>query len=395
MKLYQKILLSWFPILVINFAGVMSLPEDLTTRVSRMLLVDLSAFLGVVSVFLFRTEIVKETRFFFIILAVFFFVNGLLVGLFCVTKRWLITLNEWSDFYVYQYGTQVYFLLLSISVSYLVVDLSFRGLGKVQKHFLAFAVVGIVWGYLFYPYYANPKYLYGTPDVEDFIAIRSAAEDLEREGITKPSAGAIASRIGQHLPESAKLGIHSSAMEREARVSEILPYLWGDDVSLLVCRPLWRSFIVMALLSIVSILAFISYQYWTDPPKSAYMEKLLWCLLPFCCFEALHHYAFVQVSLFEDFRSVAVLGTYASMGVMLALLSLLIFRLRFIQTVEGRFYERRLIQDASRITRWRDGFDNWVLRQFMNPAELEQRFFLRQKDKTTKDNVNNRSKCDT
>ncbi len=368
----------------------MTLPEDLSTLICRMILVDVSALLGIVSLFLFRREIAKETRTFFLILAALFFVIGILFGLFRVIKQWLITLDEWSEFYEYQYGMQFYFLLLSGCVSYLVVDLSFRGLGKVQKYVLAFVVAGSVWGYLFYPYYANPKYLYTTSDVEDYRSIRSVIADLQREGVTKPSAEEIASRVVQRSPESSKLGIHCSVEDREARVSEIVPYLLGDDVGLLVYRPLWRSFMMMALLSIVSILVFVFYQYLTDPPKSAYMEKLLWCLLLFCCFEALHHYAFVQVNLFEEFRSIELLGMYASIAAMLALLLLLILRLTFIESIEGRFYENRLIRDPASITRWRDAFDNWILRQFMNPNELEQRFLVQPKDNTSKDITHDR-----
>lgn len=371
MKLYQKILLTWFPFLVINLAGTITLPEDLSTRICRMLLGDLNALLGVVSLFLFRREIVTEKRLFFLIFAALFFLNGPLYGLFLLTKKWLIPLDEWSDFYEYQYRVQIYFLLLSGCVIYLVVDLSLRGLSKSQKYVLAFVLAGSVWVYLFYPYYANPKYLYTTSDVEDYRAIRSAIEDLQRGGVTKPSPDEIASHVSQYLPESDKLGIHCSTKDREARVSEVLPYFLGDDVSLLILRPFWRSCVVMASLSIVSILFFIFYQYLADPPKSAYMEKILWCLLPFCSFEGLHYYAFIQVKLYDDYRAVVFLGMYASMGIMLALLLLLILRLRFIQSIEGRFYEYRLIQDASRITRWRDAFDNWILRQFMTRNELE------------------------
>lgn len=373
----------------------MTIAEDLSIQVGRILLEDLSALLGVVSLFLFRREIVKETRLFFLVFAAMFFLQGLFFGLFLLTKRWLLPLDEWSDFYEYQYRLQIYFLMLSSCVVYLVVDLSLNRLTKAQKYVLAFLVAGSVWGSLFYPYYANPKYLYTTSDVQDYKAIRSVIEALQRLGVTNPSSEEIASHLDQYLHESAEMGNQRSAKELAARVSEILPYFRGHDVSLLVLRPLWRSCNVMASFSIVSILIFILYQYLADPPKSAYMEKVLWCLLPFCCFEALHHYAFVQVNLFEDLRSVGLLGMYASMGVMLALLSLLIFRLRFIQSVEGRFYESRLMQDASRVTRWRDAFDNWVLRQFMNAAELEQRFLIRQKEKTTKDDANDRSKCDT
>ena len=51
-------------------------------------------------------------------------------------------------------------------------------------------------------------------------------------------------------------------------------------------------------------------------------------------------------------------------------------RLHFIKSVEGGYYERRLIEGPEGITRWRDAFDNWVVRQFMNQGELERRFLI-------------------
>ena len=141
----------------------------------------------------------------------------------------------------------------------------------------------------------------------------------------------------------------------------------------------------MALLSLALILAFILYQYLADPPKSAYMEKILWCLLPYCSFEALHYYAFIHARAFDEFVILGMYGTYASVGVMIPFLALLMLRLRFIETVEGRFYEHRLIQNPSRITRWRDSFDNWILRQFMSTKELEHRFLIQPEESVWKD----------
>ncbi len=388
MRLCQKILLAWLPFLTVNLAAMIILKEELSSRIGTMLLEDLSALIGVVSILLFRREFVKETRLFFLILATLFILTGFLSGFVPLAKRWLVPLDEWSEFYVGQYRGQLYFLLLSGCVNYLVVDLSFRGLHKYQKYFLSFVVAGSVWAYLFYPYWANPSYLYTTPDVKDYRAIRLTIEDLQRGGVANPSPEQIASEVSQHLPESAKLGLQCSVKDREIRVSEILPYFRGDDSKLLVLRPVWRSYFAMASLSIISILLFFLYQYLADPPKSAYMEKILWCLLLFCCFEALHYCAFAQITLFENYNALELLGKYTSMCAMLALVLLLILRLRFIQSVEGRFYENHLIHDASRITRWRDAFDNWVLRQFMNPKELDQRFVIQSNESTTKDTTN-------
>jgi hypothetical protein len=118
-------------------------------------------------------------------------------------------------------------------------------------------------------------------------------------------------------------------------------------------------------------------------------------LLVYCLFEVLHNYAYTEVTESSKLMEIKNLGYYVTSIVMFSFLFLLTLRIRFVLSIEGRYYERALLSDASRVTRWRDAFDNWVLRQFMNAAELEQRFLIRQKEKTTKDDANDRSKCDT
>jgi hypothetical protein len=63
---------------------------------------------------------------------------------------------------------------------------------------------------------------------------------------------------------------------------------------------------------------------------------------------------------------------------LLNLLLLLVFfglRLRFITSVKGEFYERELVSDSEHISRWRDAFDNLVVRHFLNPKAIHGRLF--------------------
>jgi hypothetical protein len=50
-------------------------------------------------------------------------------------------------------------------------------------------------------------------------------------------------------------------------------------------------------------------------------------------------------------------------------------RLRFITSVKGEFYERELVSDSEHISRWRDAFDNLVVRHFLNPQAFHGRLF--------------------
>ena len=90
----------------------------------------------------------------------------------------------------------------------------------------------------------------------------------------------------------------------------------------------------------------------------------------------LHHYAFARARTLESLLELFAMGYYITLATMVALMFLFVVRLRFIQSIEGNYYERQLDVDASRVTRWRDAFDNWVLRQFMNPTELRGRFLV-------------------
>ncbi|MCX6135566.1 MAG: hypothetical protein NTU47_17300 [Ignavibacteriales bacterium] len=383
MRLYKKILMMWCPFAVINFAGVMAMSADGIDRVCVIVLAEASALVGSVSWILSKKEAQPEIRALFVNLAVVFFINGFWTQLYQLAKLWWFPLDTWAGFYEHQYRTQLYFLLLAVSVVFLVVHLSFQKLRLPLKYFIAVSVVGTIWISLFYAYYANPKYLYTTTDIKDYKAIQLATQELHQDGMERPSLALIASVA------PLTIGIRPENQDvlraKEARVLELWPYCQGDAVYLLVYRPLWRSCVLISLLLIGCILVFIIYQFIADPPKSAYLEKILWCLLVFCSCEALHHYAFTTVRQWDAYAAFAHLGMYLSTGIMIVLLFLFILRLRFIQSVEGRFYEIRLATDASRITRWRDAFDNWVLRQFMNPNELDQRFLIQPKDVQTKD----------
>lgn len=343
------------------------------SRICLILLRDTSLLLGAFAFVLFKVEIRKETRFVFLNYAIFFIVAGsFTVGPDFMTNR-LHVMNEWSNFYLFQYYLQLYFLLLWFSVTYFVVDHALRRLRVYQKYLLVALVVGGSCGYLCYPYFANPKYLYTLTDYRDYKAIRDAMKDLEKDGISKPTVEEIASVVRFQRPE----GVNAVAAKgREIRVAEILPYFRGDDFGLLVMRPLWWTCFLMAAGSLLFLLVFVLYQYLVDPPESAYLEKIAWCLVLYCSFEVLHFYAFTQAGSWELFVQLEMLGGYVSVAAMIALLFLFFVRLRFVQSIEGTYYERQLEIDASHITRWRDAFDNWVLRQFMNPGELGGRFLI-------------------
>jgi hypothetical protein len=140
-------------------------------------------------------------------------------------------------------------------------------------------------------------------------------------------------------------------------------------------KPLYLNNIYMSVLCVVFVFLFFGYQYRNDPPQGAYIEKIIFLFLPYCSLEILHHYAYIKSVEYTTLIGVQQIGYYLTLLNLLLLLVFFGLRLRFITSVKGEFYERELVSDAEHISRWRDAFDNLVVRHFLNPEAVHGRLF--------------------
>jgi hypothetical protein len=138
---------------------------------------------------------------------------------------------------------------------------------------------------------------------------------------------------------------------------------------------------MLGVLSVLLLLWSSVRHYIVDSQKGAYVEKIAWCLILYCILEALHFYVYTKVKDHDSFIRIDLTGSYLSLVVMWILGGLFALRLHFIQSVEGSYYERHLVESADGITRWRDAADNWLLKEFMNTRDLDRRFLTRRKTK--------------
>ena len=379
MKTLRNILLMWGVTLILIVAGAIAYPQMGGFSFSDFFLPASSSLLGVVSYFVFRSENRNGAKLVFLNFALLFGINGVARPLYQLAKRGLLMSNVWSDLYFYEYNWLLYFLLLPFGVVYLVVDHIVIGRSAYTKYFTTLVVVASVWVTVFYPFLLDAKHVYNLPDIRNFVAVRESMERLHKTGNANPTTEEIASSAQITLSRGIDQRDGTSGKQRERYVAELQQYIPGDNYRLLLFRPLFSSCSQMSLLCVFSILFYIAYQYLVDSPRGAYMEKIVWCLLPYCGFEALHTFAFTRVTTVDLHDNIGDIGRYLSMSIMWIMLLLFSLRLRFLQTVEGDYYERRLSSDASRITRWRDAFDSWILQQFMNPGELDRRFLSQRK----------------
>jgi hypothetical protein len=367
-------ILLWFPqlALAVTFTLVQT---DERPEVPQILLMIVNSLLGVICYSLSTLEAQKRSRVVVLNFAVFFEINALLVPVWDLLNRWVFKLNDPYQ-YTYQYSFLLYFLLLTFSVTYLVLD-RFLPSHRISVKYIATLVIVVGgWVAVCQPFLSDPNYLRNTPEFLDFKQVRVAIADLKKAGVTDPRATEIASFAQLRLVGDVKANGHSTLEGRTKRVSDILPFTRGFDYGTLYWKPLYMASFWFGLWCTLILMGSMVFKFIKDPPEGAYVEKITWCLLVYCSFEALHMYAYTQSTRWDVLVAVTDLGVYASLVTMVILLILFALRIRFILSIEGMYYERRLSSDPSRITRWRDALDNWILRQFMKPGDLDRRFLM-------------------
>jgi hypothetical protein len=329
---------------------------------------------GIISMRLWKSEVRLGTKFTFLNISIWLFVNALLSPIFNLCVHLFPLSDAWWRIGFYEYNSLLYFLLLFISVCFLAIDQVLPSQRLVFKYTLVLIFAAVVWGVNAFPYLSDVKVLSKQPSYLDYVLVRESADKLKRSGEQNPTPEAIARALESVATNNGSNLARLPKVERERRITEILPYIAGLNGILLFYSPLWKSCASIAIVCVVLLLGLLTCQYIANKQVGAYLEKLAWCLVVYCVCESLHQFLFTRVSDNEVHRFMETSGQVISTGGLLTIAGLLLVRLRFIDSVEGKYYERRLLEDASRITRWRDRFDMWILRQFMNPADLEKRF---------------------
>lgn len=381
MKPHHKILVIWAAWAVFLFVaaglGIGSYPDLSSTSLNCV-----EALLALLAIVLLRNEYGTDKKMIFLNFALCFGLNGFLVPIcYFFVMQPLLEWCPYSDFYFYQYETILYVLLLTLSVVYIVLSVILSG--KTYKtSLISLSLAAGISFCVFYPYLQNPNYLYTKPDVIDYFAVRNTLENMGGNSKSAGNVAALSAYVKLYAHTGSKTGSELEGKQKEERIAEFLPYIESSYPAVLFYRPLYLNCAYLAIISIVFLLFFVVFCYVKNPPAGAYLEKMVWLLLPYCILEGLHFYIYTLASSDRNFEAIQQIGWFLSLAVMVGLLLLFALRLRFLLSVEGRFYERTLARDSQSITRWRDPFDNWLLREFMNPDGLNHRFLLRRKMRT-------------
>jgi hypothetical protein len=381
MRLFSRYVFAWMLMISLILAGAMADGFAEWGRLLDIVCRGANSLLALISFSLSRRELGAGSKMMFLSFAICFGMNALATPLFQLLTFCMKSTDEWSRFFFYEYNLIGYFVLLSTSVFSLVLSNVFGPRRIWQKNAATLFLVFGATTYFFSPIIEDPLYLVKVPELSNVKAVFGAMKQLSSEGNDSPSIEQVAARADlQHGTDSGER-TDISQQSKIAYATEAMKYIRNDDVYVLLYRPLWKSCAKMSLLLIIGLLVFVVHKFMKDSPEGAYIEKIAWCLLPYCSFEALHHHVYATIHSFKLFSSVLLIGGYISITCLLLLCLVFALRLRFIMSIEGGYYERQLLRDAAHVTRWRDSFDNWILRQFMDPGELDRRFLMQRRNR--------------
>lgn len=375
MRLSSKILTIWL-VAILFGALAYTLLTNIGESVIVRILYGMMFLLGIIAAYIFSREPIDKNKFIFLNFSVFFLIGGLqFVHIFIGEKGTILRDVPYANVYSAQYLLlSLYPLAQGFALIYVVVDSLFRNTSTSKKYMATSLIVGGFFLYYYYPVIIDPLYIYKTPDIEDFRTLDKAVLNLNARGI-QPSPENLANVVTLPAWDAGKPVGALFEGDEVRRISQILPYLEGDNYLLLIYKPLYLNVVYMSVLCIVFVLLFFGYQYQKDPPQGAYIEKIVFLFLPLASFEALHNYCYVRSIEFETFKHIAALGHFLTFVNLIVLAIFFSLRLSFIRSIKGEFYERELVLDSEHISRWRDGIDNLVIRHFLNPKTIHGRLF--------------------
>lgn len=372
MGLLKKILLTWISVVLTGCIFYLLVPNGGT---DGWFLHALYMLLGIVCFFIYLKEPIPANRPIFLNFAVFFLLSAAgfvsnFVGYAIVPE------SPFARFYWVEYHSLLYFFLLPFAIVYVVADSLFNHFKLYKKYSIVLLIVGGTFLYYNSPALENARYMYGTEDIIDYKAIDQSIGILESVGKVSPSSNELAAVTSLKVQRDGREVGLLFADQKVRRVVELLPYFQTENGYIpLLWKPQFLNNIYMSTLCIVFIFLFFGYQYKNDPPQGAYIEKIIFLFLPYCSLEILHHYAYINSVEYATLVDVQQIGYYLTLLNLLLLLVFFGLRLRFITSVKGEFYERELVSDSEHISRWRDAFDNLVVRHFLNSKAIHGRLF--------------------
>lgn len=378
MKQVKKALAYWLATMIIIVLGFVFLRTSIPP-IYAVLSPCLQILLFYFSLLIFLNEPTRKHKFIFLNFTLFF-ANGFLQVLIHFGFFNLIFDSAFRLVYIYQYLYIIFTTTFAFAIAYLVFDLLFHNFKIYQKYLATATVVLGVGLFYFHPFIENPNsdakpYIYTTENIQKFKIIQDTQEKFVHEYNREPNAGEIAALVT--LPAISD-GEVVGLLYPEANLKQIqklLPYLKEDGSLVLLYQPFNYKIIYMDVFVILFILLYLGYQYAKDPPQGAYIDKMMYVFLIIFSLDIFHQWAAIKSVEFDGYVDLFGIGQYFSAGLLVLLIVFFYARLKFIKSVVGEFYETEIQTNPEKITRWIDGIDKYILKNFTSSKDLKGRLF--------------------
>lgn len=378
MKQVKKVLTLWIATLSLFAIGFV-LFEASILETSALISLSIQMLLFYFSLFIVINEPTRKHKFIFLNFTIFF-ANPFLQVFNIFGFSNLFFDSAFRSVYIFQYLQIFFTTTLAFAIVYLVFDLLFHNFKIYQKYLVTAAVVLGVGLFYYHPFLENPQsvekpYIYTTENIQKFRIIRDTREDFINQYNREPNASEIAALVtlpaisdgevvGQLYPEA-----------NLKQIEKLLPYTKNDGSLVLLYQPFYFKIIYMDVFVILFILLYCGYQYAKDPPQGAYIDKMMYVFLVIFSLDIFHQWAVIKSVEFAGYMELFGIGQYFSAGFLGVLVIFFYARLKFIKSVVGEFYEVEIQENPEKITRWMDGIDKYILKNFTSSKDLKGRLF--------------------
>lgn len=374
-KIVLKLWIATLSLLAIGFVLFGTNFPNIPVLISLSIQVLLFYF----SLFIVINEPTRKHKFIFLNFSLFF-ANSFLDILKYFGFFDLLLDSAFGSVYIFQYLFIFFTTTFAFAIVYLVFDLLFHNFKIYQKYLATAAVVLGVAFFYYHPFLENPQsegkpYIYTTENIQKFKIIKATKEEYIKQYNREPNASEIAALVklpaitdgevvGQLYPEA-----------NLKQIEKLLPYTKENGWKILLYQPFYFKIIYMDVFVILFILLYCGYQYAKDPPQGAYIDKMMYVFLLIFSLDIFHQWAVIKSVEFAGYIELFRIGQYFSAGFFATLVIFFYARLKFIKSVVGEFYEVEIQTNPEKITRWMDGIDKYILKNFTSSKDLKGRLF--------------------
>ncbi|MDP2208652.1 MAG: hypothetical protein Q8K98_07740 [Bacteroidota bacterium] len=378
MKQVKKVLTLWIATLSLFAIGFVFLEASIP-EIPILISLSIQVLLFYFSLFIVINEPTRKHKFIFLNFTLFF-VNSFLYIFNYFGFFNLFFDSAFSAVYIFQYLYIFLSTTLAFAIAYLVFDLLFHNFKIYQKYLATAAVVLGVAFFYYHPFLENPQsvgkpYIYTTENIQKYRIIRDTREEFINQYNREPNATEIAALVTLPAISDGEVVGQLYAEANIKQIEKLLPYTKNDGSLVLLYQPFYFKIIYMDVFVILFILLYCGYQYAKDPPQGAYIDKMMYVFLVIFSLDIFHQWAVIKSVEFAGYMELFGIGQYFSAGFFAALVIFFYARLKFIKSVVGEFYEVEIQTNPEKITRWMDGIDKYILKNFTSSKDLKGRLF--------------------